>query len=285
MREGPGRRAVALGLGLALSGAGAQAAAPPAVAAELAGRTVRVAMPGGRRNAPRLILLPGLGPPQTPQALAAVLPPLPGALSIYAPLPFAPGSPGGGIDGLVRRQQEDYAGSLLVPLLSAAAPSLEALSDAAVETYALAADRPVHLFGFSMGGAAALAALSRSRLRLGTVVALNAPLSVRAAVAAYERKLKTTYVPRGAGIFGAYDLAAEADEIRRRQPGVKIRLLHNTDDDQFTTEDARRACAALRAAGVDAALTLAPQGGHNALATHADTQRRVRAILAQHLHA
>lgn len=285
MREGPDRRAVALGVGLALVGAGARAAARPTVAAELAGHSVRVAMPGGRRHAPRLILLPGLGPPQTPQALAVALQPIPGALSIYAPLPFAPGSPGGGIDVLVRRQQDDYAGSLLVPLLSAAASSLEALSDAAGEAYALAPDRPVHLFGFSMGGAAALAALSRSRLRLGSVVALNAPLSVRAAVAAYERKLKTTYVPRDAGVFGAYDLAAEADEIRRRQPGVKIRLVQNTDDDQFTAQDARDTCAALRAAGLDASLTLAPKGGHNALATDPGTQRRVRGILAQHLHA
>ena len=60
--------------------------------------------------------------------------------------------------------------------------------------------------------------------------------------------------------------------------------MQNVDDDQFTVEDARRACATLRAAGLDASLTLAPKGGHNALATDLGTQRCVRGILAQQLH-
>lgn len=279
---GPRRRAVLAAIaGLGISPP-SQAATEPVTKARLAGHRLSVHIPPRMLpRAPLILLLHGLGPPRSPDELAAVLPPVSGAVSLYAPLPFTPDAPGGFADALRRRQESDFAGDLMVPLLRAAQVGMEAIVEDATARYGLAADRPLHLFGFSMGGAAVLAALSRSPLRPQSVIAVNAPLSVRSAVAAYERKLRTRYVPRDPTILDAYDVAAESAQIRRRHPHLRLRLVQSAGDDQFSVAAARATAAALnRGPGAGpAALTVLPGGGHNDLAASPDIQARLRGIL------
>ena len=290
--EGASRRAVFLGLGalgVALPrDAVSAASAAPLAPAQIAGHEVLAHVPAQMGPAtPLVLLLPGFGPPRERGELAAALPPIEGAVCLYAPLPFTPGAPGGRPESLRVRQSADYAGALLVPLLRAAEAGIEAMVVQATSRYGLASDRPVHLFGFSMGGAAVLASLRRSALRPRSVTALNAPLSVRTAVAAYERKLRVAYTPRDPAVFDAYDLAAEAAEIRRRHPDVRLRLIQAAQDDQFGLVAARTLVRALnsRPGRNLADLAVLPRGGHNALADDPDTQRRVRRILTREVLA
>ncbi len=263
----------------------ALAAGPPPESLVIGGRRALVAWPDGLRpDAPLLVLYPGLGAPADPAALMAALPPPEGCVSLYAPLPFT--DPDGRVgDDLIARQQDDYVASLLAPLLRRASEEIPELIGLATSRLDLAADRPVALFGFSAGGAASLAALSQSAVGLDAVVALNAPLSLRQAAQAYERRLGRPYQGRARSdpsIFASYDLAAQAEELRRRRPRTRIVILQSADDDQFGVAAARQAAAAL--AGAE--LHVLAGGGHNLLVGPTDDQaaasrRDVRARLAE----
>lgn len=288
----PGAQSSALRRRTLMTGLAAGVFAPPL--ARAAQRPLEALTIGDRRalvarakglpaDAPLLVLHPGLGAPADPAALMAALPPPEGCVSVYAPLPFtdADGRVG---DDLVARQQDDYVASLMAPLLRQASEQLPQLIALVTSRFMLAADRPVALFGFSAGGAASLAALRHSAASLDAVVALNAPLSLRQAATAYERRIGRPYSGRALSdpsIFATYDLAAQAETIRRRRPRTRIVILQSADDDQFGVAGARGAAVALAGAEVH----ILAGGGHNLLAGAADdlaaaSRREVQVRLA-----
>jgi len=138
-------------------------------------------------DTPVLVALHGLGEPATPAAFADLVGPLPGIVAVYPELPFTNGRlPPGGQASLLTAQADDYAGRIFYPIVSQAVADLPRLIAAARPFDRARRPGPVAVLGFSIGGAAALHALSQTPVN--AAAALNAPLSTAQAIAAFERR-------------------------------------------------------------------------------------------------
>lgn len=221
-------------------------------------------------NTPMLLMLHGLGRPASPQALAQALPPSDDAITAYLPLPFsaARGAPD---DALAGRQQEDYVVALVDPLLTQAARDIDTVVVALRQRFALAGDSPVVTFGFSIGGAAVLRHLTTGNVAPRAVVALNAPLGIRQAVALFEARTGRVYdwTEPARAAAQRYDLVAQATAIRRRHPGLHLVLLQSDDDAPLTVDAAAGAARALADGGTAEAVMLTGTG-HNFLGELSD---------------
>jgi predicted esterase len=174
-------------------------------------------------STPILVLYHGFGAPASPEALAKAVPPIPRAISFYPWLPlFGPRMGPGGTNDLVQRQSDDYVGRLLYPVMAEAAAELPKLVDAISASYHLSNQRPIVVFGFSAGGAAALLSLTESAARPQGVIVMNAPLSIFEAVDGYERQLGRRYSWTKAARHAAirYDVGAHASQIAQQHSGT-----------------------------------------------------------------
>jgi alpha-beta hydrolase superfamily lysophospholipase len=247
----------------------------PTISKTVAGVPILVAGPDhASKTTPIIIMLHGFGSPNSPEELAKMIPPLPGTVTVYPSLPLlGVRMPSGGVDELVRRQSDDYIGRLLYPAILGAAHELPRVIKSVTHTYGLARSRPIAIFGFSAGGAAALLALTETQVKPTTLIALNAPLDIGQAIEAYQRQTGRTYewtaVAREAAI--RYDVAVNAKRIADANPKTSILLLQSERDPAYSPSTLRATVAALNSAyaafpssaGVSASIL--PDAGHNVL--------------------
>jgi predicted esterase len=202
-------------------------------------------------STPIVIMFHGFGPPGSPEALAEAVPPIPGAISFYPWLPlFGPRMGAGGTNDLVQRQADDYVGRLLYPVMAQAAAELPKVVEDVSAFYHLSNRRPIVIFGFSAGGAAALLSLTESGVRPQGVIVVNAPLSISQAVDGYERQLGHRYswtkAARDAAI--RYDVAAHASQIARQHSGTAFLFLQSDHDAGYSSAPASTVAVDLKAA-------------------------------------
>jgi predicted esterase len=201
-------------------------------------------------NAPILVLYHGFGAPADAASLERAIPALPNAVTLYTVLPLTGDrAPPGGHDEIIRRQQQDYVGKLLAPVISSAAGELPALIAAVRQRFGNTRAK-VGVFGFSAGGAAALASLLRHDIQIRLAIALNAPLSMAQAVGNWERVSGQVFrwSPESKRARAAYDLTTNARPIAAGQPNSSILLLQGDADPQFDPDAARVTAVALQAA-------------------------------------
>ncbi len=167
--------------------------APRVIATELAGVPARIRVPA-TISVPPVVLWHGFGPPDSEDALMAMLPldDVP-AVKVYLGLPMfgvrAPTDPG----TLVRRQAEDLATGVFEPVVMAAGHELPGVVDALKREGCLEDGQGIAMFGFSAGGAAVLYALAEREVPVNSAVVLNASTGLSASVAAYERATGRRY--------------------------------------------------------------------------------------------
>jgi predicted esterase len=200
---------------------------------------------------PLIVMYHGFGPPNSPQALAKALPPIPGAVTVYPTLPlFGARIPQGGADELARRQNDDYIGQLLFPAMSGAAREITPLIAAITESYGLSKSRPLVIFGFSAGGAAALLGLTDNKVRPKAVLVLNAPLSIKQAVDSFERQTGKQYRWTDAAKEASlrYDIARDADKLARSDAHTAILIVQSGRERGLSSSDASSVAQALKSA-------------------------------------
>lgn len=199
---------------------------------------------------PPIVLWHGFGPPAGEGALMRALPldEVP-AVKVYLGLPlFGARSPAGGVDELIRRQQQDFASLIFDPVVMGAARELaRVLAALRARHYMRAGDR-IGLFGFSAGGAATLVVLEQRKVPVDAAVALNASTGLSASVAALERATKRPYVwTRGARLLAQRsDAIPQAASIAAGNPPVALLLIHGADDETVAPAATMDLYAALR---------------------------------------
>jgi predicted esterase len=201
-------------------------------------------------STPIAVMYHGFGPPASPEALAKAIPPVPDAISFYPWLPlFGPRMSAGGANDLVQRQADDYIGCLLFPVILQAAAELPKIINEISASYHLSSRRPIIIFGFSAGGAAALLSLTESDLRPDGIIVLNAPLSISQAVDGFERQLGRPYSWTRAARQAAvrYDVAAQASQIARRHFGAAFLFLQSDHDAGYDSAPSAAAAERLKA--------------------------------------
>ena len=202
-------------------------------------------------HTPVIIMYHGFGPPNTPELLAQALPPIPNAITVYASLPLVgKRMPAGGVEELLKRQNNDYVGQLLYPSMLVAARELPRIIEGLSKTYGLSKSSPIVLFGFSAGGAAALLSLTESNVHPCAVIVVNAPLSIAQAVDAYERQSKNVYrwTEEAKEASKHYDIENTAERIARLNPKTAFLILQSERDAGPTVQAAQSAAAALKRA-------------------------------------
>jgi predicted esterase len=225
-------------------------------------------------STPIVILYHGFGPPSSPDALAKAVPPIPGAISFYPWLPlFGARMDAGGTSDLVRRQADDYVGRLLFPVMEQAATELPKVVDEVTTIYHLSNRRPIVIFGFSAGGAAALLGLRESGVHPRGVIVVNAPLSISQAVDGYERQLGHPYSWTKAARLAAarYDIGAHASQIARGQRGSAFLFVQSDHDAGYSSDSANAVARQLKEAAfkytreADIGAVIVPESDHYVL--------------------
>jgi predicted esterase len=202
-------------------------------------------------STPIVVMYHGFGPPSSPEALAKAVPPIPGAISFYPWLPLFGARMGvGGKNDLVQRQGDDYVGRLLFPVMVQAAAELPTVVDDVSALYHLSNRRPIVIFGFSAGGAAALLSLTESGVRPRGIIVVNAPLSISQAVDGYERQLGRPYSWTKAARLAAirYDIGAHASQIAREHGGAAFLFVQSDHDAGYSSASANSVAVHLKAA-------------------------------------
>jgi predicted esterase len=202
--------------------------------------------------APLIVLWHGFGSPNSERTLAEVLP-LDDvhAWKAYLGLPlFGARLPEGGIEEIRRRQQEDYALELFLPVAAGAREELPGVVRSLARDYAIELEGGIGIFGFSAGGAAAMLNLIESPIAIRTAILCNTARNMASAVSTVEKVLGKTYAwPEAAQIAAErIDPIARAGEIARREPPASVLLLYSENDEYFAAEHASDLAAALQAA-------------------------------------
>jgi predicted esterase len=251
---------------------------PPAAdlhAARIAGIPGLICLPAHLApSTPIVLMYHGFGPPASPEALAQAVPPIPNAISFYPWLPlFGPRMSPDGANDLVQRQADDYIARLLFPVMLKAAAELPKLVNEMSASFHLSSRRPVIVFGFSAGGAAALLSLTESDLHPAGIIVLNAPLSITQAVDGFERQIGHPYAWTRAARQAAvrYDVAAHAPQIARRHVGTAFLFLQSEQDTGYRPEpaallaDRLKEAASKYASKQDIEAVVIPDAGHTVL--------------------
>lgn len=138
--------------------------------------------PDGEQEARGMIILwHGADPPRTEEALAGALPLRDvAAWRVYLGLPLCgQRTPAGGDAEIMRREGKDAITLFFHPVIAGAVSELpEAVADLRLRLR-VAPDLPLGIFGFSMGGAAALIAVSRRDVPIRAAVTWGAPIDMR----------------------------------------------------------------------------------------------------------
>ena len=154
----------------------------PALAHAVRGTTSNgvpfVALPpeGGVQPKGLIILWHGGDPPRSHEALASAVPLRNvAAWRVYLSLPlFGQRLPEGGVDEIMRRSAEDSLALLFHPIITGAVDELPATVNDLRTRLSIDAESPLGIFGFSMGGAAALLAVARQVLPFKAAVTFGA---------------------------------------------------------------------------------------------------------------
>jgi predicted esterase len=221
---------------------------PPATSGEV--RVATVTLKGvpallrrpARVTQPPVLLWHGFGPPESEEQLMRALPldEVP-AVKVYLGLPmFGSRAPAGGMQELVRRQQEDVALQVFEPIVMGAAKELPKVLEALAEGRCMLAGEPVAIIGFSAGGAAVLAALAERRVPIDAAVTLNASTGLSDSVSAYERATGRTYAwsTRSRDLASRSDAVKRAADIARNTPALL--LIHGMEDPMLRPESAQK---------------------------------------------
>lgn len=206
--------------------------APRVIETELAGVPARIRVPA-RISAPPIVLWHGFGPPDSEEALMALLPldDVP-AVKVYLGLPMfgkrAPVDPG----VLAQRQAENLATGVFEPVVMGAAHELPDVVDALRRRGCLQRGQGIGLFGFSAGGAAVLYALAEREVPVEAAVVLNASTGLSASVAAYERAAgsKFDWTPETRLLARRSDAMGRAADIAQGAPPPALLIVHGAKD-------------------------------------------------------
>jgi len=217
----------------------ASADGPRIVSTQIAGVPAVIRIPA-RTQKPPIILWHGFGPPASEQALMEALPldDVPAA-KVYLGLPlFGKRAPTGGVDDLVRRQQEDVGLRVFEPIVVGAANELPAVVRQLEKQGYMQAGDKIGLFGFSAGGASALLSLAEHKVAIGTVILLNPSTGLSASVQAFERATRQSYewTVRSRALAARTDAARRAVDIAKGSPLPAVLVLEGDQDDVIVHE-------------------------------------------------
>lgn len=214
-------------------------------------------------NAPLIILWHGLGIPNSEEKLAETLPlEEVQAWKAYLGLPlFGKRLPVGGMDEIMQRQLEDYVLRLVLPVIEPAMHELPSVVQALQAQFDIDEQAGIGLFGFSMGGLAALLTLMESPLPITTAVLAGVTKDLMAAVGNYERAVQAAY-PTLKKQFPwleehyrwsaeseiakqRLDFIARASLLQKHKPMPAVLLVHGSQDEIFAVSEVEELYAAL----------------------------------------
>lgn len=230
---------------------------------ELAGVPVLVRPPANPDlSAPLIILWHGAGKPDSEENLAETLP-LEGvqAWKAYLGLPlFGKRLPDGGSEEILRRQLEDYVLQSLLPVIEQAMHELPDVVQALQTRFNINEQAGIGLFGFSVGGLAALLSLVESSLPITTAVLAGVTKDLVSAVDNYERIVQSTYYTlkeQFPWVKDKYhwstesnvakqrlDFVSRASEIARRKSIPAVLFVHGSQDEVFAISEVEQLYAA-----------------------------------------
>jgi dienelactone hydrolase len=221
--------------------------------------------PGGAREARALVILwHGADPPRTEEALAAAVPlfGLP-AWRVYLGLPgYGARMPEGGLDEVMRRGTEDAVSLLFAPTMTGA---LAELSDAVADLrkqFRIDASLPLGIFGFSVGGATALLAISRRVLPFRAAVTFGAVPDLPALVDVSASFFGVRYEWTQARKSLAEELSPNFDARALAESGVPVLLAVGADDPYPIRGPTEKLVADVKAAGGSPELRIVPGVPH-----------------------
>lgn len=231
---------------------------------ELAGVPMVIRPPANlTAPAPLIVLWHGYGIPDNEEVLAELLPlEQVQAWKVYLGLPmFGKRLPSGGNDEMMRRQLEDYVLKLLLPIIEQAMQELPTVVQALASQFSLNIKEGIGLFGFSIGGLAALLTLVESPLPIKTAVLAGVTKNLVAVVDNYERTVQSAYptlkeqfpwVEKRYRWTAESEVAkqrlnfiARASEIAGRQPFPAVLFVHGSQDEIFAVSEVKELYAAL----------------------------------------
>ena len=231
---------------------------------ELAGVPVLVRPPANPSlRAPLIVLWHGAGIPGSEEILAETLP-LEDvqAWKAYLGLPlFGKRLPVGGMDEIMRRQLEDYVLHLLLPVIEHAMQELPNVVRALQARFSINDQEGIGLFGFSVGGLAALLTLVESSLPIKVAVLAAVTKDLTVAVDNYERHVQNAYptlkeqypwveqryrwTEESKVAQQRLDFVSRASEITQRQPMPAVLFVHGSQDEIFAVSKVEELYATL----------------------------------------
>jgi predicted esterase len=225
---------------------------------ELAGVPVLVRPPANPSlSAPLIVLWHGAGIPGSEEMLAELLPlEEVQAWKAYLGLPlFGKRLPVGGTDEMTRRQLEDYVLRALLPTIEQAMQELPDVVRALQARFSIDDRAGIGLFGFSVGGIAALLTLLESPLPITTAVLAGVTKDLVSVVNNYERIVQGSYstlkekypwvekrYPWSAESEAAkqrLDFLSRASNLQKHQPMPAVLFVHGSQDEIFSVSEVK----------------------------------------------
>ncbi|AFZ19380.1 hypothetical protein [Allocoleopsis franciscana] len=225
---------------------------------ELAGVPVLVRPPANPSlSAPLIVLWHGAGIPGSEEMLAELLPlEEVQAWKAYLGLPlFGKRLPVGGTDEMTRRQLEDYVLQALLPTIEQAMQELPHVVRALQARFSIDDRAGIGLFGFSVGGIAALLTLLESSLPITTAVLAGVTKDLVSVVNNYERIVQGAYSTlkeKYPWVEKRYcwsaesevakqrlDFMARASNLQKRQPMPAVLFVQGTQDEIFPVSEVK----------------------------------------------
>lgn len=169
-----------------------------------------------------------------------------GKLNLGLPF-FGERLPPGGIDEIARRQSEDYVLQLLLPTIEQAVSELPDVIEALRSQFNMQTEQGIGLFGFSAGGAAALLALTESKVTIAAAVLAGVAKNLLVAVDTVERFVNVQYrwTEADLAVSERLDFEARAGEIATGTPPPAILFLHGGYDTVYSPEQVQDLYTAL----------------------------------------
>lgn len=231
---------------------------------ELAGVPVLVRPPvNPSLSAPLIVLWHGAGIPGNEEMLAQILPlEEVQAWKAYLGLPlFGKRLPVGGTDEMTRRQLKDYVLQALLPTVEQAMQELPDVVRALQARFSIDDKEGIGLFGFSVGGIAALLTLLESSLPITTAVLAGVTKDLVSVVNNYERIVQGAYSTlkeQYPWVEKCYRWSAEsevakqrldflsrASNLQRHQPMPALLFIHGSQDEIFPVSEVKELYAAV----------------------------------------
>src|SRR5919199_794516 len=231
---------------------------------ELAGVPVLVRPPTNPSlSTPLIVLWHGAGIPGSEEMLAEILPlEEVQAWKAYLGLPlFGKRLPVGGTDEMTRRQLEDYVLQALLPTVEQAMQELPDVVRALQARFSIDDREGIGLFGFSVGGLAALLTLLESPLPITTAVLTGVTKDLVSIVNNYERIVQGAYSTlkeQYPWVEKCYrwseesevakqrlDFVSRASNLQKHQPMPAILFIHGLQDEIFPVSEVKDLYATL----------------------------------------